>query len=39
MAAVSLFPLEQEKPELVLHNGNVVTMNPLRPWRFQVAGL
>ena len=30
-AAVSMFPLEEEKPELVLHNGNVVTVNPREP--------
>src|SRR5258708_7030240 len=27
LAAVSLFPFEQEKPDLILHNGHVVTMN------------
>ncbi|HEY6128927.1 MAG TPA: amidohydrolase [Candidatus Acidoferrum sp.] len=31
LAAVSLFPMEAEKPELILHNGNIVTMNPLEP--------
>src|SRR5438477_4254336 len=28
LAAFSLFPFEQEKPELILHNGHIVTMNP-----------
>src|SRR6267154_1097348 len=27
VTAFSLFPFEQEKPELILHNGHVVTMN------------
>jgi len=27
MAAFSLFPFEQEKSELILHNGHIVTMN------------
>jgi predicted amidohydrolase YtcJ len=31
MAAASLFPLQAEKPELILHNGNVVTMNGREP--------
>ena len=31
MAAVSMFPMEEEKPELVLHNGNVVTVNAREP--------
>jgi predicted amidohydrolase YtcJ len=31
MAAVSLFPMEEEKPELILHNGNVVTVNAREP--------
>ena len=30
-AAFSLFPTEQEKPELILHNGNIVTMNAREP--------
>src|SRR5258708_1134149 len=30
-AAVSLFPLEEEKPELILHNGNIMTVNPREP--------
>jgi hypothetical protein len=25
-AAFSLFPLEQEKPELILYNGNILTV-------------
>src|SRR5438132_13831485 len=37
MAAFSLFPLEQEKPELILHNGHVVTMNPADPVAEAVA--
>ena len=37
MAAVSMFPLEEEKPELVLHNGNVVTVNPREPRAQAVA--
>src|SRR5260370_960565 len=28
IAAFSLFPFEQEKPELILHNGHIMTMNP-----------
>jgi predicted amidohydrolase YtcJ len=31
LAAFSLFPLEQEKPELIFHNGNIVTMNGREP--------
>src|SRR5882762_3056276 len=30
-AAVTLFPMEEEKPELILHNGNIVTMNLREP--------
>src|SRR5713101_6565119 len=37
LAAFSLFPLEQEKPELILHNGHVVTMNPAEPVAEAVA--
>ncbi len=37
MAAVSMFPMEEEKPELVLHNGNVVTVNPREPRAQAVA--
>jgi len=31
MAAVSIFPMEAEKPELILFNGNVVTVNAREP--------
>jgi predicted amidohydrolase YtcJ len=31
LVAFSLFPLEEEKPELVLYNGNIVTVNPKQP--------
>jgi predicted amidohydrolase YtcJ len=31
LAAFSLFPLEEEKPELVLYNGNILTVNPREP--------
>jgi Predicted metal-dependent hydrolase with the TIM-barrel fold len=31
LAAFSLFPVEQEKPDLILHNGNVYTMNSMEP--------
>jgi predicted amidohydrolase YtcJ len=31
LAGFSLFPLEREKPDFILHNGNVVTMNPQEP--------
>src|SRR5437660_12003910 len=37
LAAFSLFPLEQEKPELILHNGHLVTMNPADPFAEAVA--
>ena len=37
MAAVSMFPMEEEKPELVLHNGNVVTVNAREPRAQAVA--
>src|SRR5258706_15384433 len=30
-AAVSLFPMEEEKPELILHNANIVTVNSREP--------
>jgi predicted amidohydrolase YtcJ len=36
-AAFSLFPMEEEKPELVLHNGNVVTVNAREPRAQAVA--
>jgi len=31
LAAFSLFPLEQEKPDLILHNGNILTVNDRGP--------
>src|SRR6266568_316142 len=31
LAAFSRFPLEQEKPDLILHGGHIVTMNPAEP--------
>ena len=37
LAAVSLFPFEQEKPDLILHNGHVVTMNSAEPVAEAVA--
>src|SRR5258708_20402585 len=37
LAAFSLFPLEQEKPDLILHNGHIVTMNPTEPVAEAVA--
>jgi hypothetical protein len=37
LAAFSLFPLEQEKPDLILHNGHVVTVNPAEPTAEAVA--
>jgi len=37
IAAVSLFPLEEEKPELILHNGNMVTVNLREPRARAVA--
>ena len=37
LAAFSLFPLEQEKPDLLLHNGHIVTMNPAEPVAEAVA--
>jgi len=37
LAAFSLFPLEQEKPELVLYNGNVWTVNEKEPRAQAVA--
>jgi predicted amidohydrolase YtcJ len=36
-AAFSVFPLEEEKPELVLHNGNVWTVNAREPRAQAVA--
>ena len=37
MAAVSLFPLEQEKPDLILYNGNILTVNDKEPQAQAVA--
>jgi len=37
LAAFSLFPLEQEKPDLILHNSHVVTVNPAEPTAEAVA--
>jgi len=37
LAAFSLFPLEQEKPDLILHNGHIVTVNPTEPVAEAVA--
>src|SRR5437879_4314109 len=37
IAAVSLFPLEEERPELLLHNGNIVTVNAREPRAQAVA--
>jgi predicted amidohydrolase YtcJ len=31
LAAFSLFPLEQEKPDLILYNGNILTVNERAP--------
>ena len=31
LAAFSLFPFEQQKPELILFNGNIFTVNPAEP--------
>jgi hypothetical protein len=31
MAALTMFPLEQEKPELILHNGNIWTVDAAQP--------
>src|SRR6266478_3734014 len=37
IAAFSLFPLEQEKPDLILHNAHMVTMNAADPVAEAVA--
>src|SRR5436190_249744 len=37
LAAFSLFPLEQEKPELILYNGNILTVNDREPRAQAVA--
>jgi hypothetical protein len=31
LAAFSLFPLEEEKPDLILHNANIYTVNAKEP--------
>ena len=37
LAAFALFPLEQEKPELILYNANILTMNGTEPHAQAVA--
>ncbi len=37
LAAFSLFPLEQEKPDLILYNGNILTVNATEPRAQAVA--
>ena len=37
LAAFSLFPLEQEKPDLILYNGNILTVNAKEPRAQAVA--
>jgi predicted amidohydrolase YtcJ len=37
LTAFSFFPLEDEKPELILHNGNIITMDPRAPRAQAVA--
>jgi predicted amidohydrolase YtcJ len=37
LAAFSLFPLEQEKPDFILHNGNIWTVNAKEPRAQAVA--
>ena len=37
LAAFSLFPLEQEKPDLILHNANIFTVNGKEPHAQAVA--
>src|SRR5437016_2303134 len=37
LAAFSLFPLEQEKPDLILHNGNILAVNDRGPHAQAVA--
>jgi predicted amidohydrolase YtcJ len=37
LAAFSLFPLEQEKPDLILYNGNIWTVNDKQPRAQAVA--
>ena len=37
MAALTMFPLEREHPELILHNGNIWTVNAAEPRAQAVA--
>src|SRR5580704_15743291 len=37
MAALTMFPLEQQRPELILHNGNIWTVNAAEPRSQAVA--
>jgi len=37
IAAFSLFPLEEQKPELILHNGNIHTVNGKEPHAQAIA--
>ncbi len=37
LAAITLFPLEEEKPDLILHNGNIVTVNAKQPHAQAIA--
>jgi predicted amidohydrolase YtcJ len=37
LSAFSLFPLEQEKPDLILHNANILTVNAKEPRAQAVA--
>ncbi len=37
LAAFSLFPFEEEKPDLILHNGNILTMDVRQPRAQAVA--
>ena len=37
LAAFSLFPLEQEKPDVILYNGNILTVNDQQPHAEAVA--
>src|SRR5246127_1903046 len=37
LAAFSLFPLEQEKPDVILYNGNILTVNDMAPRAQAVA--
>src|SRR6266849_1494209 len=37
VAAFSMFPLEIEKPELILHNGNIYTVDDAQPRAQAVA--